>query len=40
MRKFRRKLHKKASRRLFRNTADRTHRRNVVSAPLRGGIRL
>lgn len=30
----------KASRRLFKKTADRTHRKNVGSNPMRGGIRL
>lgn len=28
------------SRKLFRKTASRTHRKNVSSGPMRGGIRL
>lgn len=28
------------SRKLFRKTASKTHRKNIASAPMRGGIRL
>jgi len=38
--KKRYKLSKKSSRKLFSKTASRTHRRNVHSNPMRGGIRL
>lgn len=34
------KMSKKASRRQFTRGAVRTHRKNVASGPMRGGIRL
>lgn len=37
---FRKKMSKRRSRRVFRHTASRTHRRNVDARPMRGGIRL
>lgn len=36
----RRKINSKRSRRLFSSTASRTHRTNVFSGVMRGGIRL
>lgn len=33
------KLSGASSKRLFRRTASRTHKRNVANAPMRGGIR-
>lgn len=36
----RRKMNKRASRKLFSRTARRTNRRNVSGRPMRGGIRL
>lgn len=36
----RKKLSRKGSKRLFRATADRTHRMNVNKRPMRGGTRL
>ena len=37
---YRKKMSKGRSRKLFRKTASRTHKRNVSSRPRRGGIRL
>ena len=34
------RMSKKSSRKLFRNTASRTHKKNVSPRPMRGGIRL
>jgi hypothetical protein len=34
------KISPRKSRKLFSKTAARTHKRNVVSGPMRGGIRL
>lgn len=34
------KLPRKASKRLFTKTADRVHGKNLLGAPMRGGIRL
>lgn len=36
----RRKMSRKGSRKLFSKTASRTHKRNLSSNPMRGGIRL
>jgi hypothetical protein len=36
----RKKLSRKGSKKLFKATADRTHRMNVNMRPLRGGTRL
>lgn len=36
----RRRMSKKASRKSFRKGAMKTHRRNLSSRPMRGGIRL
>ncbi|WNK14600.1 MAG: hypothetical protein [Microvirus sp.] len=36
----RHKMNKRHSKRLFSRTAARTHKRNVPSNPMRGGIRL
>lgn len=38
--KFRRKLGKKYSRRLFKKTASKTHVKNLRTSPMRGGIRM
>lgn len=38
--KHRRRMGKKNSRRLFRRTAGRTHKRNLRATSARGGIRL
>lgn len=40
MSRYRRKLSRKKSRRVFRKGARRVHRKNVVSSVMRGGIRL
>ena len=40
MAKRRKKMTRKASRRQFTKTASRTHKRNVQTGPMRGGIRL
>ncbi len=37
---YRSKMRKGKSKRLFRKTASRTHRKNVSPRPMRGGIRL
>jgi hypothetical protein len=37
-RKF--KMKRKSSKKLFRKTASRTHKRNINPRPMRGGIRL
>ena len=37
---YRKKISKGRSRRMFRKTASRTHKRNVSTRPRRGGIRL
>lgn len=34
------RLSKGRSRRLFRKTASRTHKKNIKAGPMRGGIRL
>lgn len=34
------KMKRKSSRKSFRKTANRTHRKNVAAKPMRGGIRL
>ena len=36
----RKPMRHKSSRKLFSRTAKRVHKRNVVAAPMRGGIRL
>ena len=36
----RKRVTKRKSKKLFRKTASRVHPRNVVNAPMRGGIRL
>ena len=36
----RKKLKRTASKRLFRSTAKRVNRRNLMGSPMRGGIRL
>ena len=36
----RRKMSRRGSKRLFTATASKTHRKNVQSRPMRGGIRL
>lgn len=36
----RRKMSRQGSKRLFTATASRTNKRNISSAPMRGGIRL
>lgn len=38
--KFRKKMSKKHSRKLFSKTADRTHKKNMFTSVMRGGIRL
>lgn len=40
MSKSRKKLTKKGSRKLFRATALKIHRKNLQAYPMRGGIRL
>lgn len=37
---FRKKLSKSGSKRLFKKTASRTHKKNLRATPMRGGIRL
>ncbi len=37
---YRRKMSKRRSRRLFKKTGSRTHRKNISPRPMRGGIRL
>ncbi len=37
---YRKKIQRKRSKRLFRKTAVRTHKKNVSPRPMRGGIRL
>ncbi len=37
---YRRKMGRKRSRRVFRKSASRTHRKNISPRPMRGGIRL
>lgn len=36
----RKKLSRKGSKRLFRKTASKTHKKNLRGRPMRGGIRL
>ena len=36
----RRRMNKRSSKKLFRRTASRTHKKNFRSAVMRGGIRL
>lgn len=38
--KFRRKMSRRKSKKLFRRTASRTHRYNMRAHPMRGGWRL
>lgn len=38
--KFRKKLSNKGSKRLFSKTANKTHKRNLHTTVMRGGIRL
>lgn len=38
--KYRKKMTKKRSRKLFTKTAKRVHRKNAMARPMRGGIRL
>ena len=38
--KFRKKIKKNTSKRIFRKTASRTHKKNTATRPMRGGIRL
>lgn len=38
--KMRSKLTSKGSKKLFRKTASKTHKKNLKSKPMRGGIRL
>lgn len=40
MGKFRKKVPMKRSRKMFSKSATKTHKKNVMSGPLRGGIRL
>lgn len=40
MSKFRKKISRKGSKRLFTKTAKGAHRKNIPSSPMRGGIRL
>lgn len=40
MSKYRSRMSRKGSRKLFRKTASRTHWKNVSPGPMRGGIRL
>lgn len=40
MSKSRKKVSKRGSRRLFRATAMKTHKKNIQAYPMRGGIRL
>lgn len=37
---YRKKMSKRRSKKLFRKTADRTHRKNLNTSPMRGGLRL
>ena len=37
---YRRKMGKKASKKNFRKTAGRTHKKNTRNAPMRGGYRI
>lgn len=37
---FRNKLSKSGSKKLFSKTASKTHKKNLKSTPMRGGIRL
>ncbi len=37
---YRKKMRKSRSKRLFRATASKTHRKNISPRPMRGGIRL
>ena len=37
---FRKKLSRSGSKRLFRKTASKTHKKNLKAAPMRGGTRL
>ena len=36
----RRRMSRKGSKRLFSKTANRTHKKNIMSGPMRGGYRL
>lgn len=36
----RKKISRKKSRKMFRRSASRTHKRNISGHPMRGGIRL
>lgn len=36
----RRKMSRRRSKKIFRATAGKTHRKNVLASPMRGGIRL
>lgn len=38
--KYRSKMPRKRSRRLFSRTASRVHKKNINTRPMRGGIRL
>ena len=40
MSRKRKKMNARSSRRQFRRTAGRTHKRNVSARPMRGGLRL
>jgi len=37
---YRKKMGRRKSRRLFTKTARRTHKKNLTTGPMRGGIRL
>lgn len=37
---FRRRANRRSDKRRFSRTAQRTHKRNIPSRPMRGGIRL
>lgn len=38
--RMRHKMSRKGSKKLFRKTASKTHRRNISPPPMRGGIRI
>lgn len=40
MARYRKRMTRKKSRKIFRRGASKTHRRNVSGRPMRGGIRL
>lgn len=38
--KYRKRISRSRSKRIFRKGAKRIHRKNIISSPMRGGIRL